>query len=180
MILERIILGKVYLSLLSPQKLQMEINVQSHFQNKKKQKSILRVTCMIQKGLCKRHCSTFPGELGGGRGGGGEEKTPRVKVWFARWSKEFVFQQEFKSSGSFRRPPRGSLFGFSQPRRPCNCKSNCVHRSNGVHRSKHSHTGIQTLEGATHTPESGAHLVFSTTRMHATARASFDVSAFTA
>lgn len=85
-----------------------------------------------------------------------EEKTPQVKVWFARWSKGFVFQQEFKSSGSFRRPPPGSLCGFSQRRRPCNCKSNCVHRSSGVHRSKHSHTGIQTLKGTNNTPESGA------------------------
>lgn len=141
MILERIILGKGLLKSSQPTET-ANGNKRSESFSKQKQKSILRGDMHDSKGSMQDTLLYLP--WGGGLGGGDEEKTPRVKVWFARWSKEFVFQQEFKSSGSFRRPPRGSLFGFSQPRRPCNCKSNCVHRSSGVPRSKHSHTGIQT------------------------------------
>lgn len=75
-----------------------------------------------------------------------------------RWSKDFVFQQEFKSSGSFHQRRLDFLFWFSQQHQLCNCKSNCVHLSSDVHHSKHFHTGIQTLKTDWHTDMSSVQL----------------------
>lgn len=112
----------------------MEIKVQSHFQNKNK--NLFFWWHAWLKGLCKIQCSTFPMT----------RKKTSSQFLVCRWSKDFVFQQEFKSSGSFLQQLLDFLFWFSQQHRLCNCKSNCVHLSNGVHRSKHFHIGIQTLQ----------------------------------
>ena len=113
----------------------MEINVQSHFQNKNKN---LFFWWHVWLKVYARYIALHSQWLG--------KKKTSSQFLVCRWSKDFVFHQEFKSSGSFHQQLLDFLFWFSQQHQLCNCKSNCVHLSNGVHHSKHFHTGIQTLK----------------------------------
>lgn len=94
------------------------------------------MTCMIKRSMQDTMLYT-PNDY---------RKKTSSQLLVCRCSKDFVFQQEFKSSGSFHQQLPDFLFWFSQQHQLCNCKSNCARLSNGVHHSKHFHSGIQTLQ----------------------------------